>query len=80
MLAWRISKLFRAGLWLTPSIVPIEPDMEQKRALIEIYRTQIAPLEQDHMLAERLEANVPEQYWRLSAPVPVIGESLMGDE
>ena len=80
MLAWRISKLFRAGIWPTPSIVPIKPDMDRKRSLIEIYKTQIAPLEQDHMLAERLEANVPEQYWRLSVPMPVIEESLMGDE
>jgi LmbE family N-acetylglucosaminyl deacetylase len=80
ILAWRISKLFGSGIWPTPSIVPIDPDMEQKRVLIEIYKTQIAPLEQDHMLRERLEANVPEQYWRLSDPIPVIRESLMGDE
>jgi LmbE family N-acetylglucosaminyl deacetylase len=77
MLAWRIAKLFGADLWPTPSIVPIKPDMEQKRALIAIYATQVAPLEQDHMLSERLDANVPEQFWRLSAPFPAIAESLM---
>jgi LmbE family N-acetylglucosaminyl deacetylase len=79
MLAWRIAKLFNAGLWPTPSIVPITPDMNRKRALIEIYKTQVAPLEQDHMLAERLDANVPEQFWRLAAPIPAILESLMGE-
>jgi LmbE family N-acetylglucosaminyl deacetylase len=80
MLAWRISKLFRAGLWPTPSIVPITLDMAHKRALIAIYATQVAPLEQDHMLTERLDANVPEQFWRLSAPHPAILASLVGDE
>jgi LmbE family N-acetylglucosaminyl deacetylase len=79
-LAWRISKLFRAGIWPTPSIVPIDLDMAQKRELIAIYKTQVAPLEQDHMLKERLDANVPEQFWRLSPPVPVIEEMLLGDE
>jgi LmbE family N-acetylglucosaminyl deacetylase len=80
MLAWRISKLFRGGLWPTPSIVPITLDMAHKRALIAIYATQVAPLEQDHMLTERLDANVPEQFWRLSAPHQAILESLVGDE
>jgi LmbE family N-acetylglucosaminyl deacetylase len=80
ILAWRISQLFGAGIWPTPSIVPIEVDMDQKRALIAIYRTQVAPLEQDHMLAERLDANVPEQFWRLSAPIPVIATALMGKD
>jgi LmbE family N-acetylglucosaminyl deacetylase len=80
ILAWRVSKLFGAGIWPTPSIVPITIDMDQKRALIAIYRTQVAPLEQDHMLAERLDANVPEQFWRLSAPIPVIATALMGND
>jgi LmbE family N-acetylglucosaminyl deacetylase len=80
ILAWRISQLFGAGIWPTPSIVPIEVDMDQKRALIAIYKTQVAPLEQDHMLAERLDANVPEQFWRLSAPIPVIAATLMSDQ
>jgi LmbE family N-acetylglucosaminyl deacetylase len=80
ILAWRISQLFRSDIWPTPAIVPIELDMDHKRALIAIYKTQVAPLEQDHMLAERLDANVPEQFWRLSAPVPIIATMLMGDE
>ncbi len=68
LLAWRVAKLFRSGLWPTPSIVPVVPDMAVKRAAIECYRSQLAPLKRDHLLDERLEANVPEQYWRLDAP------------
>jgi len=68
LLAWRVSKLFRAGLWPTPSMVPVQLDMERRRAAIMKYASQIAPLEQDHLLSERLAANVPEQYWRFSPP------------
>ena len=31
-------------------------------------RSQIAPLERDHALSARLEARVPEQFWRLAPP------------
>jgi LmbE family N-acetylglucosaminyl deacetylase len=68
ILAWRVAKLFKAGLWPTPAVVPIEPDMDRKRAAIALYKSQVAPLERDHVLSERLEANVPEQYWRIAPP------------
>jgi len=68
LLAWRIAKHFRAGLWPTPAIVPVDPDMGRKRAAIACYASQVAPLERDHALTERLDANVPEQYWRLAPP------------
>jgi LmbE family N-acetylglucosaminyl deacetylase len=68
LLAWRVAKLFRSGLWPTPAIVPVVPDMSAKRKAIECYRSQLAPLRHDHLLDERLEANVPEQYWRLDSP------------
>jgi LmbE family N-acetylglucosaminyl deacetylase len=68
LLAWRISKLFRSGLWPTPAIVPVEPDMALKRRAIACYESQVPPLERDHALSERLDANVPEQYWRLEPP------------
>jgi hypothetical protein len=42
--------------------------MSAKRAAIECYRSQLGPLRRDHLLDERLEANVPEQYWRLDPP------------
>jgi LmbE family N-acetylglucosaminyl deacetylase len=70
LLAWRISKLFRSGLWPTPAVVPTEPDMVAKRAAIERYTSQVGPLERDHLLSERLAANIPEPYWRLDLPPP----------
>ena len=76
ILAWRVAKLFMSGLWPTPAVVPIEPDMERKRAAIELYKSQIPPLQQDHALDERLDANVPEQFWRLDPP-PQGWEGLM---
>jgi hypothetical protein len=68
MLAWRVSKLFRAGIWPTPAIVPVKLDARRKTKAIMLYTSQIPPLEQDHMLRERIDGNVPEQYWRLAAP------------
>jgi LmbE family N-acetylglucosaminyl deacetylase len=68
ILAWRVAKLFKSGLWPTPAVVAVEPDMERKRAAISFYKSQIGPLERDHVLSERLDANVPEQYWRLAPP------------
>jgi LmbE family N-acetylglucosaminyl deacetylase len=68
ILAWRVTKLFKSGLWPTPAVVPIDPDMEKKRAAIAFYKSQIGPLERDHVLSERLAAHVPEQYWRLAPP------------
>jgi LmbE family N-acetylglucosaminyl deacetylase len=70
MLAWRVAKLFRGGLWPTPAVVPVRPDTEAKRKAIWLYASQIGPLERDHLLSERLAANTPEQYWRLEPPPP----------
>ncbi|MGA8726776.1 MAG: PIG-L family deacetylase [Acidimicrobiales bacterium] len=81
MMAWRVSRLFRSGVWPTPSIVPVEVDMAAKRAAIDCYKSQLGPLQRDHLLDERLDANVPEQHWRLAtAPrgwerLPLFGES-----
>lgn len=68
LLAWRVSRLFRSGLWPTPAIVPVSLDVVRKRQAIWCYTSQIPPLEQDHALTERLEAHVPEQFWRLAPP------------
>jgi len=70
LLAWRVSKLFRSDRWPTPMIVEVDVDRDRKRAAIECYRSQRAPLERDHALNERLAANVAEQYWRLAPPPP----------
>jgi len=68
MLAWRVSKLFRSGLWPTPEPVPVALDVEQKHKALWCYTSQIPPLEQDHGLTRRLDAHVPEQFWRLAPP------------
>jgi LmbE family N-acetylglucosaminyl deacetylase len=68
ILAWRVAKLFKSGLWPTPAVVPVEPDMARKRAAIELYKSQVPPLQRDHALDQRLDANVPEQYWRVEPP------------
>jgi LmbE family N-acetylglucosaminyl deacetylase len=68
LLAWRVATLFKSGLWPTPAMVPVEPDVNRKLRAFACYRSQVAPLERDHALAERLAANVPEQYWRLDTP------------
>jgi len=68
MLARRVSRLFRSGVWPTPAIVPIVPDMARKRRAIECYASQLPPLVNEHRLWERHAANVPEQYWRLAPP------------
>jgi len=68
LLAWRVATLLKSGLWPTPAMVPVEPDADRKRPALACYRSQLAPLERDHALTERLNANVPEQYWRLDTP------------
>ncbi len=75
LLAWRVGKLFRSGLWPTPALVPVEPDIERKRRSIWCYKSQIPPLEAEHALTDRLGAKAGEQYWRL-APPPMGWEAL----
>jgi LmbE family N-acetylglucosaminyl deacetylase len=70
LLAWRIAGLFRAGLWPTPAIVPVDPDTGRKRAALACYRSQLTGLRADHGLDARLDAPVPEQYWRIAPPPP----------
>jgi LmbE family N-acetylglucosaminyl deacetylase len=76
IMAWRVAKLFKSGLWPTPAVVPVAPDMAVKRAAIACYKSQVGPLQRDHVLDQRLDANVPEQFWRL-APPPKGWERLM---
>jgi LmbE family N-acetylglucosaminyl deacetylase len=68
LLAWRVATLFKANVWPTPAMVPVQPDYERKNRAFACYRSQVAPLQREHALAERLSSNVPEQYWRLDPP------------
>jgi hypothetical protein len=65
-----VSKLFRNGIWPTPAVIPLKVDMAAKRKAIACYTSQSEQLEQDQLLGEHLDANVPEQYWRLAPPPP----------
>lgn len=70
LLAWRVSQLFHAGIWPTPAVVTVDPSPGRKRAALAHYRSQLRPLDENHGLARRLDAGVPEQYWRLAPPPP----------
>lgn len=68
LLAWRVRQLFNSGVWPTPALVPVTPDIERKREAIWCYASQIPPLEAEHALSDRLAARAGEQYWRLAPP------------
>ena len=68
LLAWRISKLFRSGLWPTPAAVPVDVDHERKLRALGCYPSQLLALESDWQISVKLAAPAPEQYWRLAPP------------
>lgn len=70
LLAWRVGTLLRSLRWPTPAIVPHEVDEERKWKAIFAYRSQVPPLEREHVLTERRLHHVPEQFWRLAPPPP----------
>ncbi|HEX5614555.1 MAG TPA: PIG-L family deacetylase [Acidimicrobiia bacterium] len=70
LLAWRVSGLFRAGLWPTPVAAPVAADDTAKQAALACYPSQLRALEDDWHLSAKLAAPAPEQLWRLDAPPP----------
>ena len=70
LLAWRIARLFRRGLWPTPAAVPVDPDRARKQAALRCYPSQLLALEAEWRVADKLAAPAPEQYWRLAPPPP----------
>ena len=70
MLAWRVSSLFRSGLWPTPVCPPTDPSETRKRAAIDCYPSQLLALEDDWQISTKLDAPAPEQFWRLDPPPP----------
>jgi LmbE family N-acetylglucosaminyl deacetylase len=68
LLAWRIGQLFRAGLWPTPAVLSVDPSTDRKVAALAHYRSQLRPLDERHGLQARIDAGVPEQFWRLAPP------------
>ena len=66
MLAWRVSTLFRRGLWPTPVCPAVDHHGDRKAAAVACYPSQLLALEADWQLGPKLVA--PEQYWRLASP------------
>jgi LmbE family N-acetylglucosaminyl deacetylase len=70
LLAWRVSQLFRAGIWPTPAAPRVDPTGDRKRAALGHYASQLRSLEADWQLGAKLAAPAPEQFWRLAPPPP----------
>jgi LmbE family N-acetylglucosaminyl deacetylase len=67
ILAWRVSSLFRSGVWPTPVVSDVcAADEERKQAAVQCYPTQLYALEDDWQIGAKLGA--PEQYWSLDPP------------
>jgi LmbE family N-acetylglucosaminyl deacetylase len=66
LLAWRVARLFRSGVWPTPAVMPVSSDAAAKQAALAHYSSQMRALEVDWQLSTKLAA--PEQYWRLAPP------------
>jgi LmbE family N-acetylglucosaminyl deacetylase len=68
LLAWRVSSLFRRGLWPTPVCPAVDPSETRKQAAIAYYPSQLLALEDDWAIGAKLAAPAPEQFWRLAPP------------
>jgi len=68
MLAWRVSQLFRAGVWPTPVAAPTDGSIERKMRAVRCYPSQLRALEDDWRISDTLAAPAPEQLWRLEPP------------
>jgi LmbE family N-acetylglucosaminyl deacetylase len=75
LLAWRVARLMRSGLWPTPAAVPVEPDYARKAEAVACYPSQLRALEAEWQISAKLDAPAPEQFWRL-APAPPGWEAL----
>lgn len=75
LLAWRVAKLLRAGVWPTPAAMPVDVDHARKAAAVACYPSQVRALEAEWQIGPKLAAPAPEQCWRL-APPPAGWESL----
>jgi LmbE family N-acetylglucosaminyl deacetylase len=70
LLAWRLARLFRRGVWPTPAAVPVDPGRERKAAAVACYPSQLRALEAEWAIGGKLAAPAPEQFWRLAPPPP----------
>lgn len=70
LLAWRVARLFRRGVWPTPAAVPVSTDRARKDAAVARYPSQLLALEAEWAISAKLAAPAPEQFWRLAPPPP----------
>ncbi|MFA5885692.1 MAG: PIG-L family deacetylase [Acidimicrobiia bacterium] len=70
LLAWRVARLFVAGVWPTPAALPVDVDARRKQAAVDCYPSQLRALEADWQIGAKLAAPAPEQFWRLAPPPP----------
>jgi len=70
LLAWRIARLFGAGLWPTPAAPPVDADPGLRWRSFAHYLSQVRALDAEWGIAAKLDAPAPEQCWRLAPPPP----------
>jgi LmbE family N-acetylglucosaminyl deacetylase len=75
MLAWRVARLFRGGIWPTPALPVTDGSIATKMRAVRCYPTQLRALDDDWRITDMLAAPAPEQLWELNAP-PAGWESL----
>ena len=68
LLAWRVARLFKRGIWPTPAAVPVSTDRARKDAAVACYPSQLLALEAEWAISGKLAAPAPEQFWRLAPP------------
>ena len=73
LLAWRVARLFRRGIWPTPVAMPVDPDRDRKDAAVACYPSQLLALEAEWAISAKLAAPAPEQFWRLAPPPRWLG-------
>ena len=68
IVAWRIGKLMKAGIWPTPAPIVADGFLEEKRAAMRCYATQIPALVDEWAYDVESHTRVVENYWRLAPP------------
>jgi LmbE family N-acetylglucosaminyl deacetylase len=68
ILAWRIGKLMRSGLWPTPAPIVADTGRDAKREALACYATQLPALQADWGYEAATNARIAESFWRLAPP------------
>ncbi|MFL6238205.1 MAG: PIG-L deacetylase family protein [Actinomycetes bacterium] len=68
ILAWRIGRLLRSGLWPTPAPLVADTGRDAKREALGAYVTQLPALAADWGYDAAANARIAESFWRLAPP------------